>query len=432
MTDKRPPLVGEGWAERLLSTGRVAASGVRLAARQVFGREGPVDGLIGESLAAEMDRMKGMAMKVGQILSYFDGILPEETHEALRVLQQGVTSMPYERVADVLREAFGEPVEELFEDFEREPVAGASIGQVHRARYRGRSVAVKVQYPGIVRTLESDFRRLRGLTRLASAGTPVDSMAIVTEMQERVIAECDYLAEARAQEAFRAAFAADEEVRIPPVVEERTRRTALTTDWAEGKTFYDFAKNATRPERDAAGVILLRFAYRSFFELQTVNADPHPGNYFFPEPGRVVFIDFGCVRQFSPSFVERERRLATTLIENRREDFREVAMATGMIADERGFDFDLYWRMLRHQYAPYTTAGFEFTTDYVRDALEFGKPSRASNKTLRRLSIQPEWIWFQRLQWGLHAVLARLGVRGDFGELLRDFLAAEPRRLTLS
>ena len=212
MTDKRSPLVGEGWAERLLSTGRVAASGARLAARQILRREGPVDGLIGESLAAELDRMKGMAMKVGQILSYFEGILPEETHEALRVLQQGVTSMPYERVAEVLREAFGEPVEDLFEDFEREPIAGASIGQVHRARYRGLPVAVKVQYPRIVQNLESDFRRLRGLTRVASAGTAVDGLAIATELKDRVIAECDYLAEARAQDAFRVAFGADEEV----------------------------------------------------------------------------------------------------------------------------------------------------------------------------------------------------------------------------
>lgn len=428
MSEKDSLLIGASGAKRALATGRVAGSGFRLAARRLFKREGPVDGLIGQALADELDRMKGMAMKVGQILSYFEGILSEETHSALRVLQQGVTTLPYERVEEVLREAFGEPVEDLFDRFERGPVAGASIGQVHRAWYEGEPVAVKIQYPGVVESIDKDFSRLGGFSRLVSLGTAVDGRAIADEMRERVRLECDYLLEAAAQEAFRVAFRSDRRVEIPPVILERTCSNVITTGWAGGRDLYEFASQASAEERNEAGLVLLRFAYRSLFELETVNADPHPGNYIFPEGGPVVFIDFGCTRPFSPSFLEAERRIMKVVIDDRKQDFRDALMATGIVAQERGFDFDLHWRMLCHQYAPYRSDGFEFTIDYVREAMEFSGPT---NPNLRKIAIRPEWVWLGRLQWGLHAVLARLRVRGSFGPLMRELMALEPAPLAI-
>ncbi len=399
----------------------MAASAAHLATRRLLGREGDEDGAIGEALAAELDRMKGMAMKVGQILSYFDGVLPEETHAALRVLQRGVTTLPYDRVAELVGEALGAPPEELFDDFGHDPVAGASIGQVHRATYRGRRVAVKVQYPGIAGALATDMARVRALSHLASLGTAVDGPAIADELSERFQSECDYLAEAAAQEAFRRAFQADAQVSIPAVVPERTAATVLTTDWAEGRDFYTFAREAPQEERDAAGRVLLRFAHRSFFTLGTVNADPHPGNYLFPGGDRVVFLDFGCVRRFSQDFVERERRLMQVVAEGRKEAFREAVRSSGMVTDPRRFDFDLHWRMLRHQWAPYLSDDYAFSLGHIREGMEYSRPT---NPNLRRLAIPPAWIWLQRLQWGLHAVLARLGVRGSFRGLLLEILAA--------
>jgi predicted unusual protein kinase regulating ubiquinone biosynthesis (AarF/ABC1/UbiB family) len=384
-----------------------------------LGREGEADGDIGEALAAELDHMKGMAMKVGQILSYFDGVLPDETHAALRVLQQGITAMPYERVVKVVRDALGAGPETLFETFEARPVAPASIGQVHRAIHDGEKVAVKVQYPGIAEALSADLARVRSLSRLASLGTAVDGPAIAEELAERFRAECDYLAEARWQETFRQAFRDDPGVRIPAVVPDRTAGTVLTTAWAEGRDFYAFASSASQEERSAAGAVLLRFAHRSFFTLATVNADPHPGNYLFPEDGAVVFLDFGCVRRFDPEFVDRERRLARVILDGRRGDFRDAVLTTGMVADPRRFDFDLHWRMMRHHYAPYLTDDYAFSLEHIRQGMEFSRPS---NPNLRRLAIPPEWIWLQRLQWGLHAVLARLGVRGSFRGLLGEIL----------
>ena len=421
MSDREPFPFSGGWVDRVLATGKVGFSAAHLAARRVLGMEGEADGAIGEALAAELDRMKGMAMKVGQILSYFDGVLPEETHAALRMLQQGATSMPWDKVAGVIRGALGADPDVLFDSIERAPVAGASIGQVHKAVYLGAPVAVKIQYPGILDTLATDLARVRRLSHIASLGTAVNGPALADELADSVRAECDYTAEARWQERFRRAFSADPDMVIPETVPERTAETVLTMAWCEGRDFYTFGRGASQEVRDAAGLVLLRFAHRSFFTLGMVNADPHPGNYVFMDDGRVAFLDFGCVRRFDPDFVESERRLARVVLDGDRAAFPDAVRATGMVADPRRFDYDMHWKVMRHQYAPYVAETFTFSLEHVRAGMALNTPS---NPNLRRLAIPPQWIWLQRLQWGLLAVLGRLGVRGSFGPMLRGILDA--------
>ncbi len=427
MADDPSPIRDSGLASRLLSTGRIAATAARLGARRLLGREGEEDARLGEALAGELDRMKGMAMKVGQILSYFEGVLPDATHEALRTLQLGVTRMPPEQVRSVIEGALGAPPAALFEAFGPDPVASASIGQVHRARFHGRDVAVKVQYPGIADTLDADFARLRTLGRMASVGTAMDALAITDELRERVVEECSYVREAAAQEAFRGAFADDGEVVVPEVVGERSADTVLTTAWLQGRSFYAFAAGASREERKRAAVVLLRFAHRSFWELLAVNADPHPGNYLFPEPAPPVgFLDFGCVRRFDRAFVDDERRIARAALDGDRKGFRDAVLAAGRVPRERDFAWADLWRVVRHQYAPYRGGAFHFDRDYVRDMMAMSGPG---NRALRRLAVPPQWIWLQRLHWGLHAVLARLDVEVDFAGPFRELLSREPRPL---
>jgi predicted unusual protein kinase regulating ubiquinone biosynthesis (AarF/ABC1/UbiB family) len=424
--DEDEPLqaINRGLSRRLWSTGRIAASAARLAARRIVGAEGAADGRIGEALARELDEMKGMAMKVGQILSYFDGVLPPATHVALRRLQQGARPVAYEQMANVIEEAFGQPVSALFDDFNPAPVASASIGQVYRAVYEGRPVAVKVQYPGIRETIEGDFSRIRGFAKIASAATAVDGAALVAELRARFAEECDYEREAGYANAFAAAFADDPEVSIPRALGARTRKTVITSEWADGEDFYRFAEGATRERRNAAAMTLVRFAYRSLFQLSTLNADPHPGNYLFPPGGPVVFLDFGCVRRFEAAFVEAERRVARAVINEKRAEFKDAVVATGMVPSPEKFDFDVHFEMLSHQWEPYRVRRFRFTPEYLARGMEFSRPS---NPNLRRLAIPPPWIWIQRLQWGLHAVLVRLGAEGAFSEALRPWLEG-PRR----
>jgi predicted unusual protein kinase regulating ubiquinone biosynthesis (AarF/ABC1/UbiB family) len=419
--------IKKGFAERAAATGKIAFLGARLSARKIAGFSGETDGDIGASLAAELDEMKGMAMKVGQILSYFDGVLPKETHEALRALQAGVTPVAYTEMRAILEQDLGASIESLFEEFDEEPVAAASIGQVYRAKYLGENVAVKIQYPGIAATIDGDFSRIGKIAKLASAVTAVDGMAIAKDLQRTMAEECDYLREFRMQEAFSRAFDSWEDVQIPAVHRSRTSMRVLTSAWCDGHSLYDLIQNSGTARKEQVGILLARVAFHSFFGLHCLNADPHPGNYIFPDNGPVVFIDFGCVRHFDASFVETERALARIVIEDKRAGFRDTVMATGMIDNPNRFDFEIHWSMLRHQYEPYWKPGFYFDRSYLERGMQFSQPS---NPNLRKMSIPPPWIWQQRLIWGLHAILAKLEIRSSLRPILEDALSAKCTPLT--
>ncbi|MGB1012965.1 MAG: ABC1 kinase family protein [Nannocystaceae bacterium] len=411
--------IRRSWAKRLWSTGKIATSAARLAGRQLVGLEGARDGTLGEALVHELDQMKGMAMKVGQILSYFDGILPEETHRALRSLQTGQRGVSFDVMAEVIQTSLGAPVDELFDHFDSAPVASASIGQVYRAVVRGQDVAVKVQYPGIRDTIEGDFSRLQALSKLASLATAVDGPALVHELRERFCEECNYKQEAESLRLFRAAFADDPTYVIPDVVATHTGESVLTMQWCPGKDFYKFIEDATQEQRNQAAEKLVVFAYRSLFEYGMLNADPHPGNYLFPEDNTVVFLDFGCIRHFDRRYLAAQRQLMKVILENRRAEFREALTNIGEVAKVKGFNFDYHWSMYCHLLAPYREPDFVFTKDYLRKGMDFGNPR---NPNLRKIAIDPQWIWIQRLQWGLHAVLHKLGGRADFGGILASCL----------
>ncbi len=421
--DKRPLL------SRLQTTRRLASSAVQLGVRRGLGMDGSRDGMLGDVLAAELDQMKGMAMKVGQILSYFDGILPADAHAALRMLQLGVTRMPTAQVTALIEAELGQPPAVAFSRFDLEPVASASIGQVHRARLGNDEVAVKVQYPHISTTIERDFSRLQHLSGLISTVTSIDGQAVTAELRDNIAAECDYRAEASAQNAFRSAFANDTAVAIPAVFDSHSARRVLTTCWHDGQNFYQFVASASATQRHAAADVLLQFALRCAFALGSINADPHPGNYLFEADGRVTFLDFGAVRVFDADFIEGERQLAKIIIDNRRAAFRPLLRDIGMVHNDHRFDYDLHWELLRHQYMPFWSPSFHFSAEFVRRAFEFSGPK---NPNLRHLVFAPQWIWLQRLQWGLYAVLARLGASGSYGDLLRTYLAQPVTPLTLS
>lgn len=422
--DPKDPLaaITHGWGRRALSTGKVAASALRLAGRKLVGRDdAETDGALGEAMVRELDAMKGLAMKIGQIISYFDGILPPATHAALRALQTGRRGLEYPVVAAQVEAALGAPIGELFERFDPAPVAAASIGQVHRARHAGREVAVKVQYPDVAATFEADFGRLGQLARVASLATAVDGPAIAAELRDRVIEECDYRREAAWQQAFARALADDPAVRVPEVIAARSAATVLTSEWCEGRDFYAFVETADAARRDAAGRALARVALHSFFALGTLNADPHPGNYLFPDEGPIVLLDFGCVRRFDRAFVDAERDIARAVLAGDRAAFRAAVIASGVVPKPAKFDFETHHAMIAHQYRPYLGGRFRFDPEYIREGAQYTGPQ---NPNLRRLALPPPSIWWMRLIWGLHAVLARLGAEGDFGPVLRAALDA--------
>ena len=228
----------------------------------------------------------------------------------------------------------GSPVGELFDDFEPVAVAAASIGQVHRASYQGRPVAVKVQYPGIRDTMTGDTRALSAIAGVVSSATAVDGAAIVAELEERLLEECDYAAEARSQEWFRQALG-DASIIVPEVVQERSGHQVLTTIWHDGDRFEDVCGGSAERRAEVART-LARLLWTGLLRHHRIHADPHPGNFLFPDGGQIVVLDFGAVKTFEAEQIEQFRALLDVVLGGRRDEVlgvcHEIGLTRGLIA----------------------------------------------------------------------------------------------------
>jgi predicted unusual protein kinase regulating ubiquinone biosynthesis (AarF/ABC1/UbiB family) len=428
MTDRKPSKLKVAWTAG------------RLAGRRVLGlRAGERDLALGELLTAQLDQMKGLAMKVGQIVSYLDVPLPEAVQDQLARLQTGQRGLPPAQVRQLIEAALGRPVEALFQAFEWEPVAAASIGQVHRAVVDGRPVAVKVQYPEVARSFGDDLRAAGRFSSLAALASAVDGPALVHELGQRLVEECDYVREAHAQAAFARAFAADPQVLVPAVLADHSAATVLTTAWAEGESFAAL-RQAGQARRDAAAATLIRFSYRSLLQLAAIQADPHPGNFVFPiEPtagaasgpasGVVAFLDFGCVRVLEPAMVEALRGIAAAVRDGDRPRFRQAVQALGVVGRPKKFDYEHFFVVMAHLHRPFLVPRFTFDPTYVREGYAYNGPGSPNARTM---AMPPAYIWVARLQWGLWSILARLQVSGSFGPLLDELLATPITPLVLA
>ncbi len=411
---------------RAAATGRVAISLGKAATKRLVRRSNADAQQLGEELLRELDPLKGIAMKVGQVLSYMDVGLPEETVQRLAQLQRGTRSLDFAVIADVVEAELGAPLDELFDDFTPTPIAAASIGQVHRAVLDGQPVAVKVRYPGVRESVDSDLRQLARLGRLASLGTAVDGSAIVQELRERMVEECNYTREAAWQRGFAEHFVADPSIDVPSVIGARSSEGVLTTAWCEGECFATLCAAPAR-RRHAVAVTLVRFTFGSLLGAGVLQADPHPGNFLFPGDERIVALDFGCVKRFSPQALDAWRNLSRVVVTGDRAAFREAVLASGQVGHPDRFDYDEFWDFQRWLYAPWLTPRFTFARGWLRRGMEWTGPT-ASNA--RHMALSPEWLWLLRIEAGLHAVLVKLGAEGDFRSAFHDALDLQCRPMT--
>ncbi len=261
-----------------------------------------------EDAARELGQMKGAMMKIGQLLGFILEGLPEDAQRALATLQADAPPMAPGLAASVVRRELGQEPERLFRRWTAEPAAAASVGQVHRAVLRdGRSVAVKVQYPGVDTAIQADLDNAEVLYGLFSAFAlkGLDVHALVDELRERMGDELDYRIEAAHQSEFARSYRGHPFITVPAVVDELSTQRVLTTEWVDGVAWADFLATADPAQRQRAGEVLFRFAQGSIHRLGVFNGDPHPGNYRFLPDGRVAFLDFGLVKRWTPGEWER-------------------------------------------------------------------------------------------------------------------------------
>src|SRR6266436_1848823 len=267
-------------------------------------------------------QLRGAFMKLIQMLSMREDLLPGEAIDILRATQASVPPMDYSMIAAQVRREFAKPPEQLFASFEREAFAAASLGQVHRARLKsGGEVAVKVQYPGIDKTVEQDLGNLKLLLRTlqALAGDvmrqKIDTKTIYAELEERLREELDYVNEARNIGEFRRLLADDDDLMIPRVIKELSSRRVLTMTYLDGYRLNDvFGSAADLKLRTWVARKYYRLVWRQILELGVLHTDPQPGNYLVTYHPRLGILDFGSVRHFSEPVRRGSLQLAQAII----------------------------------------------------------------------------------------------------------------------
>jgi predicted unusual protein kinase regulating ubiquinone biosynthesis (AarF/ABC1/UbiB family) len=387
-----------------------------------------------ERMVDVLGTMKGAAMKIGQLASFVDTeFIPEEYRELyqekLSKLRSEAPAMPWGKVRSVLEEEWdGEPLEELFEDFEHDAAAAASIGQVHRAVLPdGRKVAVKVQYPGIAEALRADLQNAHMLVRMAKAIAPgLDARAVADELKERVLEELDYEYEAQNQRTFARAYRGHPFIYVPDVVTRLSRRRVLVTEWVDGAGF-DEIKQLPQERKDRFGEIVFRFCYGSIYHLQHFNADAHPGNYVLLEDGKVAFLDFGMTKQLDKEQIELEIAALEAAFADDPERLRVALGNLGFLHKPERVDAE---RLMKHVrvVGGWYMEDREVTVDsqLVMNAIAAVTDPRAGFYDLwRRENLPANELMGRRMETGVLAVLGQLRATRNWYRIGREWWFGE-------
>ncbi len=373
-----------------------------------------------EDAARLLGGMKGAMMKLGQLASFASEAVPESARVTLRALQADAPPMAFALVRGVIEAELGGRLEDHFASFEPEPLAAASIGQVHRARLPdGTAVAVKVQYPGVDAAIRADLRTAGVVGFFAGLSSPnLDSDAVLEELTELLERELDYRVEAAAQQAFEASWREHPLIHVPRVHPSHSTARVLCQELVEGLGFYDFLAVATVEERRLAALTISDFVFDALHLEHRFHGDPHPGNFLFEPDGRIAFLDYGCVRHFEPAFVASMRDLLSAVIEEDRAAFREAVVALGVAPRQGALDEDALWDFFRVHFEPMIAdADFSYDAEWTRRAHATMQLER-----LRSMSLPRELVIFNRITFGLNALFEQLGARANFHRIYQRYL----------
>jgi predicted unusual protein kinase regulating ubiquinone biosynthesis (AarF/ABC1/UbiB family)/HSP20 family molecular chaperone IbpA len=417
-------------------TARLARLPVGFAGRTVLGTGRRLGGRPAELVTQEIQQrtadqvfrvlgdLKGGAMKFGQALSIFEAALPPEIAEPYRAtltrLQEDAPPVPVQTIHKVLAGDMGEQWRASFAEFDDQPAAAASIGQVHRAVWHdGRQVAVKIQYPGAGRALMSDLSQLNRFARLFGALMPgVDAKPLLAELRDRVAEELDYRLEAASQEAFVTAYAGDPDVCVPRVVS--VSDYVLVSEWLDGIPLATIIADGTTAQRNRVGTMLIRFMFSGPARCGLLHADPHPGNFRLLADGRIGVLDFGAVDRLPDGFPPIFGRVLRLMHEDGdlaklEDEFR----SHGYFRDGVSVDLTALRALLAPLAEPSRAESFRFSREWLRTETVQASVLRSSS-VLRRLNLPPSHVLIHRVLAAGLGVLCQLECEAPFrAEVLR-------------
>jgi predicted unusual protein kinase regulating ubiquinone biosynthesis (AarF/ABC1/UbiB family) len=374
-----------------------------------------------QDVTATLGAMKGVLVKLGQMASYVDDGLTPSVRRTLSRLQDSIPPMSPDLAAEVVEAELGLPPEKAFAEWDPEPIAAASIGQVHRAiTHDGQAVAVKVQYPGVAETMAADLDNVALLRRMLKITAPnQDVEALVAELRERIGEELDYRREASNQRQMAAYYDGHPTITVPRIIDELSARRVVTSELSDGARFSELA-TWSQTERDLAGETIYRFVFRGLYDLHAFNGDPHPGNYLFHGGGRVTFLDFGLVKHFSTDDLKPLVEMVRTLcVDHDPEEFRANLVQAGFITAGAPLSTQaivdhlaVFYELVRESKTITVTS--DYASRVVRRFFDVRSP------VAEYANVPRSYVILQRINLGLFALLGDLHATANWRDIAEE------------
>ncbi|MEL6388800.1 MAG: AarF/UbiB family protein [Bacteroidota bacterium] len=369
-----------------------------------------------------LQELKGSGLKVAQMLSMEENLLPTAYAQQFSLAQFSVPPLSSPLVKKTFRKYFGKSPEEVFDKFDYDSKFAASIGQVHEAWLNGQKLAVKIQYPGVAESIRSDLALLKPLASRIMRIKLKDADRYFREVEDKLIEETDYNLELENSVQLTRDCDWMQDVIFPSYLPDYSNERIITMEWIEGQHLTPWlATNPSQEERNRIGKLLFDFFMYQIHELNMVHADPHPGNLLITKEGKLAVIDFGCVKEIPTSFYDPYFELLQKEALDDKIKFEslletlEVLLANDA-PDEREYFSDLFHQVLSLALRPYHQGRFDFSNDaYFKSMTEMGEQltSQSLKSKYNPNRGSTHFIYLNRTNYGLYSLLHMLRAEID-------------------
>ncbi len=366
-----------------------------------------------EVIFKSLTLLKGTALKIAQFLSMELEVLPEALRNELEKSYNRVPPLNRAIVRKILKNEYQDAPEKVFKTIESNAFAAASLGQVHKAETNnGEQIALKIQYPGIKNTIESDLKLVRTVVK------PFQDYAFLLpgleEVEEKLIEETDYINEGKNLLFFRKHLKL-KSVKVPALYEEYNSDVVIATEYIEGPSLDEWIKtNPSIQEKNKIAEILYEIFIKSLYELKCIHADPNPGNFIITKNLKVGLIDFGCIKQFDQTFINNYKKLSKTILAGKSEYFsflNDLNLFINDIPEEKKEEVFQIMHKVSNWYGRfYKEELFDFKVN--KDI--FTEPQKLFKelaKYKKYFNSQPDFIYLDRTRYGLYRIFEKMQVK---------------------
>lgn len=369
-----------------------------------------------------LSELKGSALKVAQMMSMDKNLLPRAYQDKFTMAQYSAPPLSYPLVVKTFQKYFGKTPEQMFDTFTRSAVNAASIGQVHQATQNGKTLAVKIQYPGVADSVSSDLKLVRPFALRLLNMNEKELDHYMGEVEERLVEETDYVLEVERSREISEACGHIPNLKFPTYYDDLSSDRIITMDWISGKHIKEWMDtNPSQKSKNQIGQALWDFYHHQVHNLKQVHADPHPGNFIIQEGDQLGIIDFGCVKVIPEDFYEGYFALIKKELLINQEELDQIFFDLEFISDkdnetEQAYFKGVFREMISLLGKPFHVEKFDFSDDSFFEQI-FQLGDRISNDKMFRKSRQARGsrhgLYINRTYFGLYNLLNQLQAEVD-------------------